>query len=166
MLAPDIRSLSVALVLDQTIPGLTDDPQGTMPGIEALVKAAVGFTEVRANGGSDQIKTQIVPEFGIEELPIAAGFDAMAMAQQWAPLFGQVVAVLIVVMFLRSLLKKGVMPVVKRSGPDVEVEAEDELELSTDEPARRMRREIEKTINDDPASISRMLESWLAEVKA
>lgn len=165
MLAPDIRSLSIALVLDETIPNVSDGDKVVKDGIEALVKAAVGFTATRANGGSDHIQTQVVLEFIAEDLPIEAGFDAMAMVKQYAPLFGQVISVMIVVMFLRSLLKKGSLPVTQKSGSAQE-EEEEELDLSTDEQARRMRRDIEKTINEDPASISRMLESWLAEVKS
>ena len=90
----------------------------------------------------------------------------MALAKDYAPLLGQVFAVLIVVMFLRSLLKKGSTPVVQKvSSSTPESEEEEEVELSTDEQARRMRREIERSINDDPGSISRLLEGWLAEVQ-
>ena len=42
----------------------------------------------------------------------------------------------------------------------------DDEDLTADETAKRARREIEKAINEDPATISRMLEAWLAEQKA
>ena len=37
---------------------------------------------------------------------------------------------------------------------------------TADETTKRARREIEKAITDDPATISRMLEAWLAEQRA
>ncbi|MHC5062359.1 MAG: flagellar M-ring protein FliF C-terminal domain-containing protein [Planctomycetota bacterium] len=169
-LAPDIRSLNIALVLDETIP----DVANRLTEIEGLVKAAVGYSEQRVGGGIDQIKTQVVPEFIVPPPPVAPGVDFMEIAKDYAPLFGQIVAVLIVVMFLRSLLKKGSTPLAPQlagassspRGSSIDEPDEEEVELSTDEQARRMRREIEKSINEDPGSISRLLEGWLAEVQS
>ncbi len=162
-LAPDIRTLNIALVLDETIPDVVNKQEQ----IEALVKDAVGFSELRPGGGTDRFSVHIAPEFIVPPPPAAVGFDFMETARDYAPLVGQIIAVLIVVMFLRSLLKKGNTPLAPKAATSAgSVVVEEEVELSTDEQALRMRREIEKSINEDPGSISRLLEGWLAEVQS
>ena len=70
-------------------------------------------------------------------------------------------------MFLKGLLKRTQVAPIPQVA-QVEEETLEDLDaenLTADETAKRMRREIEKAINDDPATISRMLENWLAEQK-
>jgi hypothetical protein len=59
------------------------------------------------------------------------------------------------------------MPVSGRmANTDQDLENLDDENLPPEEAAKRMRREIERAIGEDPATISRMLERWLAEQKA
>jgi hypothetical protein len=66
-------------------------------------------------------------------------------------------------MFLRGLLKRAAQTGRQaRTG----IADEDEKEVGPEEATRRVRTEIEKAIAEDPAAISRLLETWLAEQKA
>jgi len=75
----------------------------------------------------------------------------------------------LVLLFLRSLLKRSSVspaPVTGRLGASVkDIQDLDDENLSPEEAAKRMRGEIERAITEDPATISRMLERWLAEQK-
>ncbi len=73
---------------------------------------------------------------------------------------------ILVLLFLRSMLKRTAPA--KRTAKRTAQSGTEEVEedLAPEEAARRIRQEIEKTISDDPAAISRLLESWLSEQKA
>ena len=49
--------------------------------------------------------------------------------------------------------------------PEIEPEIPEE-DLAPEEQQRRMRREIERSIANDPAALAKMLEAWLLEQKA
>jgi hypothetical protein len=75
-----------------------------------------------------------------------------------------VVGLVLVLMFLRSLFRRsGRARALAAPEPEIEVP---EQELPVDEQARRMRREIERAIVQDPATLARMLESWITEQSA
>jgi flagellar biosynthesis/type III secretory pathway M-ring protein FliF/YscJ len=94
---------------------------------------------------------------------VNSGPSVSAMVVQWAPMIGQVLGVLVVVLFLRGLFKKSRGPIATSEAEAVEAEEKD---LSPEEQQKRMRREIERTIASDPAAMAKMLETWLLEQKA
>jgi flagellar M-ring protein FliF len=156
-LAPEVRRISVALVLDESLAL----EQTQLDTVTKMVKNAVGWDEQRDGGGFaihvDQFKeaAPVEPESG-------GGIGELAAA--WGPTAGQVAAVLVVLLFLRSLLRRSQLP---RSAAAAQATGPERLEeLAPEEQVRRMRREIETAIGQDPAAISRMIESWLAEQKA
>lgn len=158
-LAPEIRRMSVAVLYDRSLEGqnfLKDD-------LVNAVKAIVGWDPQR---DKPEAFSTLVGEFATPEaLPeVAAGPGLGEQALRWAPIVGQVVGVLVVVMFLRGLFKRA-----SRSPAAVAAEkaaAEPEKPLSPEEQQRRMRQEIERSIASDPASLAKLLESWLTEQKA
>lgn len=173
MLSPDIRRMTVALVLDESIDA------GKHKDIEQAIKQTVGFLETRPSSLKDEFTTLVetFPEISEEEFAAAAGSSEMlAMVREFGPLAGQVLGVALVLLFLRRLLRAppsrpasagdGVSSVEAKSAK-AEKDLEEELaSLAPDERRRRMRIEIERSIADDPAAMSRMLEGWLAEQKA
>jgi hypothetical protein len=88
----------------------------------------------------------------------------MSMVDRFGPMVGQVLAVVLVLLFLRGLLKRNTVSVARVAAPATAASPEPEV-VSPDAKARQVRREIEQAIADDPASISRLLETWLTEPK-
>ena len=83
------------------------------------------------------------------------------MALEYAPVIGQLLGVVIVVLFLRGLFKRS-----RKASPAAAPAADvAEVEVAPEEQQRRMRREIERSIADDPAALAKMLEAWLMEQK-
>jgi flagellar M-ring protein FliF len=168
----EIRRITVALVLDKDIPKLAEAAgdeaklKAEVAKIEELVKGAIGFDEAR-----DSIKSYY--DADIEPLPelppLATGPSTIDQLQEWGPLVGQVLAVGFVLFMLRGLLKTAGSKGSTRtsggggSGSGITPQQEAQKEETPDELTRRMRREIERSIADDPAAVSRLLESWLAE---
>ena len=107
-----------------------------------------------------------MPEIPVPEIVMEAG--TMNILRDWGPMLGQIIAVALVLLFLKRLLKTNtpaVSPIV--AGPaGAATDDADEENMSPDEATRRMRREIERAINEDPAAMSRLLESWLTEAKS
>jgi flagellar biosynthesis/type III secretory pathway M-ring protein FliF/YscJ len=84
------------------------------------------------------------------------------------PTVGQILGVIVVVMFLRGLFKRtggGEAAVATAGGPAAKDEV-DEKNLTPEELQKRMRREIERSITNDPAALAKLLEAWLTEQKA
>jgi flagellar biosynthesis/type III secretory pathway M-ring protein FliF/YscJ len=161
-LAPIVEKITVAVVIsEEVMAGLADDAEKEKKkaDIEAIVKQAVGFTKDR-----DEIECRVFKFVDPPPAAETAGVDLMAMVQTFGPALGQVLAVILVILFLRGMLKKAqVKRVDAAAGQST---AEEPENLAPEEVARRMRREIEKAINEDPAAISRMLDNWLTEQKA
>ena len=156
LLAPELKRLSVALALDEA---LKPDAKKTTD-ITALVKQAIGWDDQR-DGQSFAIH---VDKFApVQELIGVSAPSLLDRAIEWGPAAGQGLAVLVVLLFLRSLLKKSRLA--KEEGP-VPLTQEQKETLAPEEQARRMRREIERSIAEDPAAISRLLESWREEQKS
>lgn len=160
MLAPELRKLTVALSLDSA---LNPDAQ-KIEAITKLVKQAVGWDDTRDGQGF----AVHVDKFAPVSAELLGGVAAPSLVDrllQWAPAAGQAIAVVVVLLFMRGLLKK--TKVQARDEETVAPLTEQQKEnLTPEEQARRMRREIERAIAEDPATISRMLESWLEEQKA
>lgn len=161
--APDIRRLSVALLYDRT---LEQQPGFDKESLKNIVKSIVGWDPARDN---ETTFSSMVGDFAAES-PIAVesgpGFSAVAM--QWGPIVGQVVGVVLVLMFLKSLMRTTPR---RSSSSDSSTPAavsneEAEASLPPEEQQKRMRREIERAISGDPATLAKMLESWLSEQRA
>ena len=163
LLAPEIRAIRVALVIDESLSGKRDQ-------IVGVVEQAVGKP---ANG---EPEVEVLEEtFPSEQ---ALGLDAAAPAtdaftewwllgRDYAPYAAQVGAVLAALWFLRSLLRR-TQPRPTTAGASLPearpLTARPEGE--PEDPAAKLRRDIERSIVEDPAAMSRLLESWLAEQKA
>lgn len=171
LMAPKIKKITLALTIDQSLETQKDD-------IKAVVMNAIGWEEDR-----DGLKKDVEPfiyKFPPEEalamaMPnapatVVVGPEEPSSWMQYLPLLGQLLGLGLVLLFLRSLLKRSNVPHVHVAGtvsdPSQDIKNLDDTELSADEAAKRMRREIERHINEDPAMISRMLERWLAEKQA
>jgi flagellar biosynthesis/type III secretory pathway M-ring protein FliF/YscJ len=155
-LAPDVLYMSVALVLDESVDA------GKQAQIEALIKSAIGWDELRDKGRFSVLREKLEPPPPLET---PTGPDPLELAERFGPIVGQVLAVLIVLLFLKRLLKRTPAPA-KSGARAAAAAAPPEAELPPEEITRRMRREIEKAIAEDPSSISQLLESWLAEQKS
>jgi len=73
-----------------------------------------------------------------------------------------VLGVVLVLLFLRSLLKRSASG---SSEADSPMPAAVDEKMTPDEQQKRMRKELERAIASDPAALARVLESWLAETK-
>ncbi|MCA8956714.1 MAG: hypothetical protein KDC87_11625 [Planctomycetes bacterium] len=159
-LAPFIERISVAVVANSESE-VVKNMKGELKAVEDLVKSAVGFDKARG----DEITAKSLPFAPLPPPVEAPSPDMMALAEKFGPPVGQVLAVLLVILFLRSTMKRAQG---KRPPPEPERSVIDENTeaLEPSEVARRMRREIERAIHEDPKAISRMLDNWLTEQKA
>jgi flagellar biosynthesis/type III secretory pathway M-ring protein FliF/YscJ len=126
----------------------------------------VGWDDTRDKPESfSTLVTEFAPP---PEMEASAGPGISDLALQWGPTVGQVVGVLVVVMFLRGLFKRSAKTGASaESMPAQAAKAEAALEsLSPEEQQKIMRREIERSIASDPASLAKLLETWLVEQKA
>lgn len=161
-LAPEVKRLSVALIYDRA---LEQQPGFDKQNLVNVVKSIVGWDPAR---DQDVAFSSLAGEFAPEEpVVVESGASFADTAKQWGPTVGQIVGVVLVILFLKSLLKPQT-PRVAASSSEVAAAAApvDESKLPAEEQQKRMRREIERTIANDPAALAKMLESWLAEQKA
>ncbi len=173
LMAPKIKKIALAITIDESI--------GTKEqAIKAVVMNAIGWEDPR-DGPKDSVEvfiTKFPPPQAVTQPVASVGIPGGVAVgpepstpfswMQYLPLAGQLLGLLLVLWFLRSLLKRsdvGVHPMVA-TVEEQSFEDLDDEDLTADETAKRARREIEKAINEDPATISRMLEAWLAEQKA
>ncbi|MGE3171511.1 MAG: flagellar M-ring protein FliF C-terminal domain-containing protein [Planctomycetota bacterium] len=168
-LAPEIRRMSVALLYDRS---LEDQPGFDRESLVRVVKSIVGWDPAR---DQDSAFSSMSGEFAEQPpLELSGGPGIVDVALQWAPAAGQVLGVLLVLMFLKSLLKSpvtraatgGAAAAAVGAGAAGGPAAPAEEDLPPEEQQRRMRREIERAIAGDPAALAKMLESWLAEQRA
>ncbi|MFT4843617.1 MAG: flagellar biosynthesis/type III secretory pathway M-ring protein FliF/YscJ [Planctomycetota bacterium] len=153
---PAIKRISVAVLYDEQVVTVTDIE------LTKVVKSIVGWDSSRDEDDSfSLLKGTFAPP--VEMSAPESGPGMGEVAAQWAPMIGQVLGVLVVVMFLRGLFKRSRRPV----DEDVSLEPETpEEDLAPEEQQKRMRREIERSIAADPAALAKMLESWLMEQRA
>ena len=156
-LAPDIKRITSAVFIDASL----DAEQST---IIAILEPIIGRDPARG----DPETIPMVAEFPLPEsldMPVASSLVSapglLQLLREWGPTIGQVLGVLLVLLFLRGLLKRAAP--VARTDPAAAAKPADP---PAEEAAKQVRTEIEKAIADDPAAISRLLESWLAEQKA
>jgi len=171
LMAPKIKKITLALTIDQSIEGQKND-------IKAVVMNAIGWEDVRDGPKEDVVPFiyKFPPEVAIAFNPEAPGVVAVGPSEptswlQYLPILGQLLGLGLVLLFLKSLLKRSaVAPMSAIAGGPRDTSQDirnlDDDSLPAEEAAKRMRREIERSISEDPATISRMLERWLAEQKA
>ena len=153
---PEIKYLTVAVLYDESL-DIKDVQE-----LKDTVKAIVGWDPKR-DGDGEPAFSVMSGSFQAPAAPPAAyeGPSYGELALQYAPVLGQLLAVGIVLMFLRGLFRRSG----RATGSDpVLVPAE--KKPSAEEEQRRMRREIEESIANDPAALAKMLEAWLMEQKA
>jgi flagellar biosynthesis/type III secretory pathway M-ring protein FliF/YscJ len=161
-LAPEVKRLSVALIYDRA---LEQQPGFDKQNLVNVVKSIVGWDPAR---DQDTAFSSMVGEFSVEEpLAIEAGPGMGDLAKQWGPAIGQIVGVVLVILFLKSLLKTQPSREASAEPATASVSASsvDEAKLPPEEQQKRMRREIERAIASDPAALAKMMESWLTEQK-
>ncbi|MEZ5989505.1 MAG: flagellar M-ring protein FliF C-terminal domain-containing protein [Planctomycetota bacterium] len=149
-LAPDIERITVGLALDQGIADKRDE-------IVTLIKGLIGWTKDRDPEISPMIVAMPQAE-PLEEEPL----DVAGYIGVYGPMAAQVLSVLLVVFFLRGMLRRGPAPLAPQ-GAAVAVEEE---EVDPRREVRRLRREIEKAVAADPGSVSRLLEHWLTDSRS
>ncbi|MBL9077466.1 MAG: hypothetical protein JNL08_08185 [Planctomycetes bacterium] len=169
-MAPEIRRLAVAVLYDRSLEQSAGFRKEDLVG---TVKAIVGWDPAR---DKPEAFSTLAGDFAPVEAeePIAAGPTMVDLALRWGPTVGQILGVIVVVLFLRGLFRRaaprsaaagnggtGVLAV----GDDGRAEVKEE-NLTPEEQQKRMRREIERTIASDPAALARLLEAWLMEQKA
>ncbi len=151
-LSPDIVRITCAVIIDEN----DADSASRVEDIREVVMPITGIT----NRQDITVKVFPFPEPEPIAAPVGPGF--MGLVREWGPTAGQVLGVLLVLLFLRGMLKRADR-VKGDTGATGAGDVEDELDPKT--ASRQIRREIEKTISEDPAAISRLLESWLDEQK-
>lgn len=162
---PEVRRITVAVLFDRSL----EQVQGfAKDDLVNAVKAIVGWDPTRDKPDAfSTLVTDFAPPEALEAAPSGPGIADLAL--KWGPTVGQVIGVLVVVMFLRGLFK--------RSRPAARSDADEgaataartevsEENLSPEEQQKRMRREIERSIANDPAALAKLLETWLVEQKA
>jgi flagellar biosynthesis/type III secretory pathway M-ring protein FliF/YscJ len=163
-LMPEIKRMTVAVLHDRS---LLDAPGFNKSDLENAVKAIVGWDPARDK--PDAFST-LVGEFApAEAMPEpVAGPGAAETALRWAPTVGQVVGVLVVLFFLRGMFRRAAKTPAAAASADAEpARAEENFDsLPPEEQQKRMRREIERSIAEDPAALARLFESWLVEQKS
>ena len=150
-LGPDLKQISVALSIDESLSSKKTE-------IENLIKGVIGWS----SGRDREITASIAKFEELEEAPVTGA--TIEMLREWAPLAGQILSVVFVLFFLKGLLKRNRSPSLATSagGARGVAGAQDAAEEDPAKAAIRLRREIEKAVAQDPASVSRLLESWLA----
>lgn len=154
---PEILRMSVAVLYDKELEASADFSKTELV---QTVKAIVGWRKEYEESGFSTLSGTFAPQAEPEIAYAGPGIGEVAL--QWAPMVGQILGVGIVVLFLRGLFKRS-RPEPVEPDPMPEIPEED---LAPEEQQRRMRREIERSIANDPAALAKMLEAWLMEQKA
>ena len=156
---PETRRMSVALIYDRSLEAKEGFKQDDLI---RTVKALVGWDPDR---DQDDAFSTLAGDFAPIEDPImmSAGPGFTELVGSWGPTIGQILGVIVVVLFLRGLFRRSAPRASVESSAEPEIPEED---LAPEEQQRRMRREIERSIAGDPAALAKMLETWLMEQKA
>lgn len=165
-MAPEIRRMAVAVLYDRSL----EQAQGfNKDELVNTVKAIVGWDPAR---DKPEAFSTMAGEFAPVELEAAAagGPTMVEVAMRWGPTVGQILGVVVVVLFLRGLFRRAAprgdsADAGYLDGSGARAAAKEE-NLTPEEQQKRMRREIERTIASDPAALARLLEAWLMEQKA
>lgn len=160
--AAEIKRITVSLFYDKSLAaqGSDFDPKN----LESAVKAMVGWDKARdTDDGFSMLATDFAP---VDLTAIAApGGGIGELVVQWGPTVGQVLGVAVVLLFLRGLLKRSA----KSTAAAAAAAAAEPAPVKPDSPEelqRKMRKEIERAIASDPATLAKLLETWLIEQNA
>lgn len=163
-MAPEIRRLSVAILYDRSL----EKVDGFKPEeLAKAVKSIVGWDKKR---DQEDDFSMLPGDFQPLDLAVegSTGPGFAEVALRWGPTVGQILGVIVVVVFLRGLFRRparGVGGVGRDAGVAVAgVGGRDKQ--GPEEQQKRMRKEIEKAIENDPAALAKLLEAWLTEQKA
>lgn len=169
LMAPKIKKITLGLTIDQSVESQKNE-------IKAVVMNAIGWEEPR-DGPKKDVEPFIYkfpPQDALAVMApdapattVVVGPEEPSSWMKYLPLIGQLLGLGLVLLFLKSLLKRSSVPPLMESrrmaDPSQDIKNLDDTELSEEEATKRMRREIERHITEDPTMISRMLERWLAE---
>ncbi|GEM_PF-2072268 len=122
--------------------------------ITQLVKTAVGFDEKRG----DQVTVETIPfARPVVEEVATGGLPLGRMIGYGA----QVLGALVVLLFLRGLLRSSRKPLLE---PVTSTGSKEEKSrIDPVQERKRLRREIERTVAEDPGAVGRLLVGWLQE---
>ncbi len=168
-LAPEVKRMTVALLYDESL----DKKNGFVPAdLAKVVKSIVGWDGKRDEDAAFSVMSGAFPPE--EPLVSSSGPGLGEVALGWAPTVAQILGLMLVLFFLKGLFKRPTP--VRSSNPFGDLspattsgaaDDEDDLaNLSEEEQVKRLRREIERAIGQDPATLARLLESWLTEQPA
>ena len=169
---PDVKRMTVAVLYDPSI----EQTKGwtSKDDLVNTIKAIVGWDPAR---DKPEAFSTLVAEFAPVDLGVETtdgpGFADVAL--RWGPTIGQIFGVIVVVMFLRGLFKRSAPARAAGGGAgggggggggeSAKAEIAEE-NLTPEEQQKRMRREIERSIANDPAALAKLLETWTVEQKA
>lgn len=160
-MAPEIRRLTVAVLYDRS---LEDTDGWSKEELTRSVKAMVGWDNTRdSEEGFSVLPGEFAPVDPTAVITSSSG--VLDLALEWGPTIGQILGVIVVVLFLRGLFKRSAPKAVSPVG-DLASVSPAERNLSPEEQQKRMRREIERAIASDPAALAKLLETWLIEQSA
>ncbi len=149
-LSPDIKRVTVGLAIDPSI-------QTKQKEIVDLIKGIIGWTPER-----DPEITTLVNEMPKPETVAEETMNVSGLFSTFGPMAAQVLSIILVLFFLRGVLKRAKVPALAVDSQ--RSETEEEMPDPRKE-ARKLRKEIEKAVASDPGSVSRLLESWLVDSK-
>ncbi len=161
-MAPDVKRMTVAVLYDRSLEQATGFNKDELV---SAVKAIVGWNPER---DKPEAFSTMAGEFAPLDLGAAgaAGPGMVDLALRWGPTIGQVLGVFVVVIFLRGLFKRTGRQAKSEDAGVVDKATGKDENLPPEEQQKRMRREIERSIASDPATLAKLLESWLTEQKA
>ncbi len=155
-LMPDVKRMSVAVLYDRALEGADGFNKDDLV---RTVKAIVGWDPQRdADDAFSTLAGDFAPVEDVATVSVGPGFGELV--ESWGPTVGQILGVCVVLVFLRGLFKRTASPAAKPADALPEIPEED---LAPEEQQKRMRREIERSIANDPAALAKLLESWLME---
>ena len=160
----DVKRMTVAVLYDRSL----EQQGGFEQELVATVKAMVGWDPQRDQ--ADAFST-MAADFAppAADVDAAAGPGLAEVALRWGPTVGQVLGVIVVVLFLRGLFqrtRRAAVPAAAGSAPAPLPLDPDDPSLPPEEQQKRLRREIERSIASDPAALAKLLETWIVEQKA
>jgi flagellar biosynthesis/type III secretory pathway M-ring protein FliF/YscJ len=162
---PDVKRMTVAVLYDRSL----EQSQGFQKDeLVRAVKAIVGWDPER---DKPEAFSTLAGDFAPIEpaAEVTSGPGIADVALKWGPTIGQIVGVFVVVLFLRGLFRRTAKPAAAAADADLPVAARQEVpeeSLPPEEQQRRMRREIERSIANDPAALAKLLETWLVEQRS
>ncbi len=122
--------------------------------ITQLVKTAVGFDEKRG----DQVTVETIPFAQPEVEEVATGGIPLGRMIGYG---AQILGALVVLLFLRGLLRPSRKPLLEPVKSQTGKEEKSRIDPAQER--KRLRREIERTVAEDPGAVGRLLVGWLQE---